>query len=61
MKRHGLTRDIVQTARRIVTGRNYRGRCEGQGRVVTMDPEPEKGFYLSLRHFEFARKESLAF
>lgn len=41
-----LDDDVIQAARE-------------QGRVVTPDPEPEKGYYFRSDHFEFAKRKSV--
>jgi Zn-dependent M28 family amino/carboxypeptidase len=62
MNVHGLTRDIVQIGRGASSlDEIIEAVAKEQGRVVRMDPEPEKGFYYRSDHFEFAKKGVPAF
>ena len=62
MNVHGLTRDIVQIGRGASSlDEIIEAVAKEQGRVVKMDPEPEKGFYYRSDHFEFAKKGVPAF
>ena len=58
----GRTHDIVQIGRGASTLDNVvEAAATGQGRVVKLDPEPEKGFYYRSDHFEFAKNGIPAF
>ncbi len=58
----GQTRDIVQIGRGASTLDDVVDAVARlQGRVVKMDPEPEKGFYYRSDHFEFAKNGVPAF
>ncbi len=62
MNVHGLTRDIVQIGRGASSlDEMIEAVAKEQGRVVKMDPEPEKGLYYRSDHFEFAKKGVPAF
>ena len=62
MNVHGMTRDIVQIGHGASTlDEIVEAVAKEQGRVVKMDPEPEKGFYYRSDHFEFAKKGVPAF
>ena len=53
----GRTRDVVSVGLGQTTLDDLLVEAaRGQGRVVTPDPEPEKGFYFRSDHFEFARQ-----
>jgi Zn-dependent M28 family amino/carboxypeptidase len=59
---HGMTRDIVQIGRGVSTlDEIIDAVAREQGRVVKMDPEPEKGYYYRSDHFEFAKQGVPAF
>jgi Zn-dependent M28 family amino/carboxypeptidase len=59
---HGLTRDIVQIGRGSSTlDEIIEAVAKEQGRVVKIDPEPEKGFFYRSDHFEFAKRGVPAF
>ena len=52
----GRTRDIVVIgAGNSSLERDLAAAAAGQGRVIGLDPEPEKGFYYRSDHFEFAK------
>ena len=58
----GRTRDIVQIGRGASTLDDVVDAvAASQGRVVKLDPEPEKGFYYRSDHFEFAKNGVPAF
>jgi Zn-dependent M28 family amino/carboxypeptidase len=58
----GRTSDIVQIGRGASTlDAVIDAVAAGQGRVVKLDPEPEKGFYYRSDHFEFAKNGIPAF
>jgi len=58
----GRTHDIVQIGRGASTLDDVvEAVATGQGRVVKLDPEPEKGFYYRSDHFEFAKNGIPAF
>jgi Zn-dependent M28 family amino/carboxypeptidase len=58
----GRTHDIVQIGRGVSTLDDVIDAvAQGQGRVVKLDPEPEKGFYYRSDHFEFAKNGIPAF
>jgi Zn-dependent M28 family amino/carboxypeptidase len=58
----GRTRDIVQIGRGASTLDDVIDAvAASQSRVVTLDPEPEKGFYYRSDHFEFAKNGVPAF
>jgi Zn-dependent M28 family amino/carboxypeptidase len=58
----GRTTDIVQIGRGASTlDAVIDAAAAGQGRVVKLDPEPEKGFYYRSDHFEFAKNGIPAF
>ena len=62
MNVHGLTSDIVQIGRGASTLDDIvETVAKDQGRVVKLDPEPEKGFYYRSDHFEFAKNGVPAF
>jgi Zn-dependent M28 family amino/carboxypeptidase len=53
----GRTRDLVVVGWGMSTLQDVLARvAEAHGRVLTPDPEPEKGFYYRADHFEFARQ-----
>jgi Zn-dependent M28 family amino/carboxypeptidase len=58
----GRTHDIVQIGRGVSTLDDVvEAVAAEQGRVVKLDPEPEKGFYYRSDHFEFAKNGIPAF
>ena len=58
----GLTNDIVMIGRGSSTLDELADEiARSQGRIVKMDPEPEKGFFYRSDHFEFAKKGVPAF
>jgi Zn-dependent M28 family amino/carboxypeptidase len=58
----GRTQDIVQIGRGVSTLDDLvEAVAADQGRVVKLDPEPEKGFYYRSDHFEFAKNGIPAF
>src|SRR5579864_3526306 len=62
MNVNGRTRDIVQIGRGVSTLDDViDSAAQGQGRVVKVDPEPEKGYYYRSDHFEFAKNGIPAF
>jgi Zn-dependent M28 family amino/carboxypeptidase len=62
MNVHGRTRDIVQIGRGVSSLDDVVDTVAAeQGRVVKLDPEPEKGFYYRSDHFEFAKNGIPAF
>ena len=62
MNVHGRARDIVQIGRGASTLDDVIDAVAAeQGRVVKLDPEPEKGFYYRSDHFEFAKNGIPAF
>jgi Zn-dependent M28 family amino/carboxypeptidase len=62
MNVNGRTRDIVQIGRGVSSLDDVVDAvAAGQGRVVKLDPEPEKGFYYRSDHFEFAKNGIPAF
>ncbi len=62
MNVNGLTSDIVQIGRGASTLDDIaEAAAKEQGRVVKLDPEPEKGFYYRSDHFEFAKNGVPAF
>jgi Zn-dependent M28 family amino/carboxypeptidase len=62
MNVNGRTRDIVQVGRGASTLDDVVDQvAKEQGRVVTPDPEPEKGLYYRSDHFEFAKNGIPAF
>ena len=62
MNVNGRTRDIVQIGRGVSTLDDVvEAVATEQGRVVKLDPEPEKGFYYRSDHFEFAKNGIPAF
>ena len=62
MNVNGRTRDIVQIGRGASTLDDVIDAvAKEQGRVVKLDPEPEKGFYYRSDHFEFAKNGIPAF
>ena len=58
----GRTRDIVQIGRGASTLDDVvEAAAREQGRIVKLDPEPEKGLYYRSDHFEFAKNGIPAF